>query len=423
LIHPALISRYDGEMVVANAFRIFMARDALVSERKDLLKAWHIWDTRETFDPVWELTYREVVVDTRKCAGALNKSICTPTSYGGAQVILPLVDSQDAASEINVLSISNLSEEAINILSAPGKMLVATDTFYEALVDKSIDRFLNYNPDQLFGAALELIPELRLQLVEVLLASDGNIRALERELLTSLLYIQNARVQDGDENTDHLPYNDFGANEMVDRTYWAFGPTKQMRVEDWMASVQQATGYGHTEAWTEGMVDTLNEGALGRCDHRYPEMEPGGPEEGMFYHPSAYPIADPAINRPDFMFRDYARNLGGCPNHDTFVRFTGYGVILSLEVARLINSACNSAASVAMYPPGYNVYDISNDGLEKIIRHQYRNGLSREPTELEMEEMQDAMQGCLANSDVCKPEMLARKVCSALLRTSDFLFY
>jgi hypothetical protein len=98
-------------------------------------------------------------------------------------------------------------------------------------------------------------------------------------------------------------------------------------------------------------------------------------------------------------------------------------VILSLEVARLINSACNSAASVAMYPPGYNVYDISNEGLEKIIRHQYRNGLSREPTELEMEKMQEAMQGCLANSDVCKPEMLARKVCSALLRTSDFLFY
>ena len=45
LIHPAFVSRYEGEMVVANAFRIFMERDALVSERKDLLKAWHIWDT------------------------------------------------------------------------------------------------------------------------------------------------------------------------------------------------------------------------------------------------------------------------------------------------------------------------------------------------------------------------------------------
>ena len=69
-------------------------------------------------------------------------------------------------SEANVLPVSGLSPEAIDILSSPGKMLVATDTFYEALVDKSINRFLNYNPDQLFGAAIELIPEIRLQLVE-----------------------------------------------------------------------------------------------------------------------------------------------------------------------------------------------------------------------------------------------------------------
>lgn len=423
LIHPAFISRYAGEMRVTNAFRIFMERDALVSERKDLIKAWHIWDLRETYDPEWQLMYNEVVVDTRKCAGSTNKALCTATSYGGAQVVLPLIDSLDPASDINVLSISNLSEEAIAILSAPGKMLVGTDTFYEALVDKTITRFLQYSPDQLFGAAIQLIPELRLQLVEVLMASDGNIRALERELLTSLLYVQNAQLQEGDSNTDEFPYNDFEANGMIDRTYWAFGPTKQMRVEDWMASVQQATGYGHTEAWTEGQVDVLTEAAIGRCDHRYPEMEPGGPEEAMIYHPSAYPIADPAINRPDFMFRDYARNLGGCPNHDTFVRFTGYGVILSLEVARLINSACNSAASVAMFPPGYNEFDISNDGLKKVIRHQYRNGLSRDPTDDEMEIILEAMQGCLANTDICKPDMLARKVCTGLLRTSDFLFY
>ena len=134
-----------------------------------------------------------------------------------------------------------------------------------------------------------------------------------------------------------------------------------------MASVQAVTGYGHTEAWTEGTVETLTEASIGRCDHRYPEMEPGGTEENMFYHPSNYPIADPAINRPDMMFRDFARNLGGCPNYDTFIRFTGYGVILSLEVARFINSACNSMNSVAMYPPGYNVYDISNAGLESIV--------------------------------------------------------
>ena len=302
-----------------------MERDALVSERKDLLKAWHIWDTREVFDPEWEITYREVVVDTRKCAGGVNMALCTPTSFGGAQVVLPLVDPADPASEANVLPVSGLSPEAIDILSSPGKMLVATDTFYEALVDKSINRFLNYNPDQLFGAAIELIPEIRLQLVEVLLASDGNIRALERELLTSLLYVQTGSLQPDHETTDDLPYNDFGANEMVDRTYWAFGPTKQMKVEDWMASVQAVTGYGHTEAWTEGTVETLTEASIGRCDHRYPEMEPGGTEENMFYHPSNYPIADPAINRPDMMFRDFARNLGGCPNYDTFIRFTGYG--------------------------------------------------------------------------------------------------
>ena len=98
-------------------------------------------------------------------------------------------------------------------------------------------------------------------------------------------------------------------------------------------------------------------------------------------------------------------------------------MILSLEVARFINSACNSMNSVAMYPPGYNVYDISNAGLESIVRYQYRNALTRDPTEEEMDQMLGAMQQCLANTDVCEPAMLARRVCSSLLRTSDFLFY
>ena len=40
-----------------------------------------------------------------------------------------------------------------------------------------------------------------------------------------------------------------------------------------------------------------------------------------------------------------------------------------------------------------------------------------------MDQMLGAMQQCLANTDVCEPAMLARRVCSSLLRTSDFLFY
>jgi len=424
LIHPAFISRYDGDALVGAAFRIFMARDALVAERKDLIKLWNIWDTQMGYDNDWYLEYAEVVVDLRKCSGTLNKSKCTASLYGGAQVILPLVDVEDPMSDNNVLGMDQLSDADLAVLNAPGDLFRSMDVFYEAAVDKVLSRFLGYQAGVLFGVPIDLVPDLRLELMEVLHASGGSIRAVEREVLASRLYIQSARRPETVDKTDDSPFNDMEANHMIDRAPWAYGPTKQMRVEAWMNSIQNFAGYGHTEAWAEGYTETLTPAVMGNCDYRYPNMEPGEiTEDEMIYHPSNYPLADAAINRPDFMYRDFARNLGGCPNHVQFTRFTGTGVILSLESTRYVNSACFQMTSSGMFPTDHSLFDVSTEGLTKLIVHQFRNALTRDPSEAEVSTLLGVMQGCLAQSDKCPPEVLGRKVCAALMRTTDFLYY
>jgi hypothetical protein len=287
-----------------------------------------------------------------------------------------------------------------------------------------LSRYLGYQAGVLFGVPLVLIPDLRLRLVQVLELSGGSIRAVEREVVTSRLYIQSALLDESVENTDQFSYNDMDANSMIDRAPWAYGPTKQMRVEDWMQSIQRFAGYGHTEAWSDGNVTELNPGVMGWCDHRYPVMEPGELGEEMFvYHPSNYPLADAAINRPDFMFRDYARNIGGCPDHDQYTRFTGYGVILSLEYARFINDACYHMGSETMFPSDVAMDAVDEAALRKIIIHQYRNSLTRDPSETEIQDLVNVMQACLTDAEGCPAEMVGRKVCATILRSSEFLFY
>src|SRR5262249_39075527 len=49
--HPAFISKFVGENVVAYAFLAFLGRDALAEERQNLLGLYRMWQRRGAYDP------------------------------------------------------------------------------------------------------------------------------------------------------------------------------------------------------------------------------------------------------------------------------------------------------------------------------------------------------------------------------------
>lgn len=415
LAHPAFVRRFDGDARVGAAFRIFMGRDALPSERTDLASLWAMWDDEKVTDPEWGHKYQEMVIDTRRCSGTLSLAGCTALLYGGGQVVLPLVDTEDPDSDANVLALGDLTDEQWDTLRLPGRLLARLPVFREAAVDEVTMRYLGYEA----GA---LIPEVRTVLMD-LLADTGSIVAVERELVSSVLYLQAAYRPDSIETTDEIPLSDESAAELEDRLAWAFGPTKQMRVETWMDSIQRFAAYGHTDAWMNGEANLLSAAYLGGCDHRFPEMKSGEVDGETIYHPSKYPLEDAAINRPDFSFRDFARNLGGCPNYVQHPRFTGSGVIISLEQRRFVQSACFHETSFGMYPAGVEPDDISLGAVDAIVVHHARQALGRQPTDDERDSWRAGVQECLANSEECPAAEVARKMCAAVLSSAEFLYY
>ena len=111
---------------------------------------------------------------------------------------------------------------------------------YEAYVDLAIDRYLGYD----LGT---MVPAARQALVDVLIESGGDVRAVDRAVLTSSVY---AAAGQYDEDVKPNP-------EDWDPPYW-HGPVKQMDAETWLSSAQRLVG-----------IDP------GSCDHRYPRSSRG----------------------------------------------------------------------------------------------------------------------------------------------------
>jgi hypothetical protein len=415
LAHPAFVGRNDGEARVAHAFHLFLGRDALPSEREDLSALWAAWDYDKVTDPEWGHDYHRWGIDTRECNGTLSKARCTALLYGGAEVAVPLRNPQDPDSDENFVPQEELTAAELAILEEPGKLLSRLPVFSEAAVDTVLNRLLGYEA----GRAL---PRVRLALMKILDETDS-IRAVEREVLTSVLYMQSAERPEKIATTDDLPDSDTEAQKLPDRLDWLFGPTKQMRVEPWMNSIQRFCSYGHTEAFQDAGSGMLSEGMFGSCDHRFPEMIPGEKNGETHYHPSTYPLEDAAILRPDFSYRDFARNLGGCPDHVQFPRFTGTGVILSLEQRRFVQTACYHEAAFGMFPPGQSPSDISDAALVNTVRHVVRGALSRDPSASELADLVDLAQECLASTDTCAALDIPRHICAAVISSAEFLYY
>jgi Protein of unknown function (DUF1549) len=381
--HPAFLGRWDGLDLVGFSFLAFLNRDANPAERLALEPLWHMWQERDMVHPN-QSNARNVVLDTRLCV-APNEADCYSDYWGDHTVIIPPPVPGDTTPDgPNVIDQSGLTPDQWNQVRLPGRLIAEHATFYESYVDRTLRRYLGYDA----GAEL---PTVRQALVDMLEANGGNIREIEREILTSVLYTSSNQFDEADaENPD-----DWAAP-------YLHGPVKQMDAEDWLRTAAKLTG-----------VD------LGSCDHRYPEVQSGA--AGL--HPHGYPTMDGTT--PDYGFRDRAQLLGGCPDHLTQFRERRTGLIAALTQATLTTELCEAAdLQSPIYPLQFieDPSDKSEEALTTAANQVYSAAMVRPIPEAATDALMSGVSGC-RDDLACTPADFAVETCRLTLKAADFLFY
>lgn len=381
--HPAFLGRWDGVDLVGFNFLAFLGRDANPAEREALEPLWHLWQERDAPHPN-QSSARNVVLDTLACFP--NQGDCNSTYWGDQTVIIPPpVPGDESPNGPNVIDQVNLLPADWDVLRTPGRLITEQATFYEAYVDRALRRYLGYDA----GAEL---PQVRQALMDLMEASGGDVRAVEREILTSVLY-QSTNEYEEEEKVDPADF---------DPPYW-HGPVKQMDAEDWLRTAAKLTG-----------VD------LGSCDHRYPVVQSG--PSGL--HPHAYPVMANGT-APDYQFRDMAQLLGGCPDHVAAFREVRTGLIAALTQATLTSELCAMAdTSSPIYPLQFieDPTDKSTESLTAAADQIYSAAVVRPIPDGAVDAMMAGIEGCRDDTE-CLPEHFAIETCRLTLKAADFLFY
>lgn len=381
--HPAFLGRWDGNDLVGFNFQAFLGRDATPAERLALVPMFALWEER-TVDHPMQAGAQNVVLNTLNCA-VPNEAACFSNHWGENTVLIPPPVPTDVDPEgPNVIDQSSLLPAQWDTLRTFGRLMTEQPQFYEAYVDKAMQRYLGYDGDDL--------PEARQALVDMMSANNGNLLAIDREILTSSLYTATNEWGE-EEKIDQMEY---------DPSYW-HGPVKQMDPEDWLRSAAKLTG-----------VD------LGSCDHRFPTVQSGA----SGFHPHAYP--DMGAGAPDYGFRDRAQLLGGCPDHETLFRSARTGLIAALTQATLTAELCELADETSpIYPEQFILddEDKSDEALSTAANQIWAAAVVRPIPEGAAEALDAGVEGCQSVSTTCNPADFAVETCRLTLKAADFLFY
>jgi hypothetical protein len=411
--HPGFTGRFDGQDLVGYSFLAFLGRDAAPHERLGLEPLWHLWQERfEEQHPTYYFGYSREVVNTILCMGS-NEGTCHSDLWGHHSVVIPVVEEGNYDYEgVNVFAVEDLSGDQWNTLRLPGRLIAMQPVFYETAAARSLERYLGYDA----GAQLPLV---RQRLVDMLMESGGNIREIEREILTSELYVMAAAVPPpedaGTGDTGDGETGDAGEEEFQVPDFW-HGPMKQLMAEAWLDSVEKLTGV-----------------EVGGCDHRFTDVQAGrptddSPYEDTWWHPNEFPKDDdptwaPEQNKPDYTYRDIARQLGGCPDQQGQLRYTGTGVMISIGYSGVLSEVCMVAdPGSALYPGDLESLGKSEEDLRHITDAMVKAALTRGPPDELAIALDEAVSACRDSAD-CEPINFSQNVCRALLQSAPFVFY
>jgi len=377
--HPGFIGKFVGENVVAYAFLAFLGRDALPEERQDLLGLYRMWKARPNYDPMLTrfrynacttdadcatgrtcitmvcqstTNYRELYIDPRPCAGNLGEVFCSSPMHN---VHVQLAGTQP-------MSLDQLAPSDWQVLQTPGRVLTTLPYFWEAAVDNVLHKYLGW-----WHGGVELpgyeIPEVRQALALFFQQKSGDMRALEREVLLSALYLMAAQEPQGDTK------------------WWHYGPTKQMIAEVWLDSVAKFAGVG-----------------LGTCDWRFPNLTP------RWLPPALVPPRGPIAG---FDYQHESRVMGGCPDQEAGFRYTDVGVLAEMEQRTILGTVCGFAGATAFLPA-------AGADKTKLIADLFRRAFTAAPGD---------EAASLASGLPAADAPTARNLCQAMLRSGRFLFY
>jgi hypothetical protein len=381
LAHPAFVSKYAGENVVAYGFQAFLGRDALPEERQDVLGLYRMWRLRSAYDPaLTRFRYqactrdadcdtgracldgvcqtlnniKQLFIDPARCSGAIGELACSSTLLGTSVQL----------DHSGTLELDALSTDDWGVLQAPGRALATLPAFWEAGVDAVLHRYLGWwhGGYQLPGYELA---DVRQTLATRFSASGGDLPALEREVLTSALYTMAADEPAGDV------------------AFWHYGPTKQMTAESWLDGVAAVTGT-----------------QLGSCDPRFPNISPRWLPPAMVPAPATL---------AGFDYAHEARLLGGCPDQLTLFRATDVGVLTAMEQRSIVATACTQGTANLLQPPAG-----ADPGGQ--VQAFYRQALTWDPPA-------DEVAAVAALLPAGGGPTAAVELCQAVLRSSRFLFY
>lgn len=395
--HPGFTGRFEGQDLPGYSFLAFLGRDAAPHERKGLEPLWHMWQDRFIDEhPLYYFGYSKMVVNTILCMGG-NEADCHSDLWGHHSVVIPPIEEDNYDYDgVNVLDLADLSPDQWQELAKPGDLITQQPVFHETAANKSLVRYLGYR------AGVQ-IPRVAQVLVDLLDATNGDVRRIEREILTSQLYWMASAFPDPEETPEELSSPDF----------W-HGPMKQMTAEMWLDSVANLSGMD-----------------LGHCDPRFPDVQGGRPEGAPYednkWHPNEYPKdldGWPAeANKPDYRYRDMARLLGGCPDQLAQLRFTGTGVMIALAQSNITQEICAEVTVEAPIVPGnLDPTDKSVAHLTEIADHMYGAALLTEVPEGLQDALDGSVEGCRDDAE-CDAGMFAFHICSAVLKSGPFLFY
>jgi hypothetical protein len=276
-------------------------------------------------------------------------------------------------------------------LFAIGDALAARDDFWEAAVDRELRRFIGWWKDGIRRPDFDL-PEVRTVLARMLRTS-GDLRAIQKLIVTSLLY----------QAPSEPPV---GLKKGVEPPLWSMGSTKMLTAENWLDSAGVAT------------VGTL----LGYCDFRFlgiGELGPTNTDPELVKHiPS--PLGDEVF--PETRYLSDAQQLGGCSADMARPRVSTVGMTYAQhDVARTL-----CAHAPAVLPPGFRNDDVSDAALGGAAAHLVRRALSRDATAEEVTALGGEMKECLAAGAAtgCESaEAAVRWLCVRIVDSAEFALY
>lgn len=392
--HPVLTRRHDTSGDRAEAlFQLFLGRPPLGHERSDFARLYALWHNGYYDHPQLDMRLSDSFIEYRCVDDEGNvdpesRGECTSILYGYNELIL----SPDirADRESGRMWSGLLTLEEWEKLQLPGRLLAQQDTFWEHAVDDILEQYLDYN-------LAKEVPEVRQEVVEHILAHNGDIRAAHHAVLSSVAYLQSAR---GDTTTDHR---------------WTYGPLKQV----------------HAEMWIDTMDEVLDL-EMPRCDRRI-----SNPDDFLrdatissinLVENSRWELNDDGTNIRN-QYSQLARNLGGCQVNDVSGRFRIVSILTTSRQLNFVDDVCNpgmeadrGAALSKLLPAGIEAdRAVTPELAEEIVIHQIEQFYGRPPSDDEIEEAREHGQSC--ELDVCRASEFARPACFAVLSSSEMLFY